>query len=241
MSARTTPALAERHHPATADCLNRADQVICAASNSLGPQPSPAAETSLTRIADAPSETESRLEDQDPHKSPQPAPGDPAVPRAAASHQEGTGGTVPWRIRWHGRPGGDGRRRQTDCWRNGRQPQRATAELIRQVRPSSASRAYAAATRVAALVRPWPVPEISPSAWRQVAEQVKTGSCGGPAAVTAKPRLVIAPTCARSLSWESGLGRDQGQGGELTGRLLTRAPSRCPVTGCPSTVRAARR
>lgn len=71
MSARTTPALAERHHPATADCLNRADQVICAASNYLGPQPSPAAETSLTRIADAPSETESRLEDQDPHKSPQ--------------------------------------------------------------------------------------------------------------------------------------------------------------------------
>ncbi len=71
MPARTAPALAERHHPATAESLNRADQVICVASSSLGPQPYPAADTGLTRIADAPSGTESRLKDQDPHKSPQ--------------------------------------------------------------------------------------------------------------------------------------------------------------------------
>jgi len=34
--------------------------------------------------------------------------------------------------------------------------------------------------------------------------------------------------------------RDEGQGGELAGRLLTRASSRRPGEGCPSTVRATR-
>ena len=59
-----------------------------------------------------------------------PAPGDPAVPRAAASRREAPDGTVPWRTGEHSRPGGDGRRRRPGWRRSGRQPERVTAEPV---------------------------------------------------------------------------------------------------------------